>query len=56
VQLSPEEEGVHLLLGRAYQKLGRTDEAKTEFAIEEKLDKKLSEWQQSRRVGVGTVQ
>ncbi len=56
VQLSPEEEGVHLLLGRTYQKLGRTEEAITEFAIEEKLDKKLSEWQQSRRVAAGTVQ
>jgi tetratricopeptide (TPR) repeat protein len=55
-ELSPEDDGVHLLLGRAYQKLGRAEEAKAEFATSQTLQKKGSERERTRRADVGTVQ
>jgi tetratricopeptide (TPR) repeat protein len=55
-ELSPEDDGVHLLLGRAYQKLGRAEEAKAEFATSQTLQKKGSERERTRRADVGTLQ
>ena len=56
VELTPEDDGVHLLLGRAYQKLGRAEEAKAEFTIAQNLQKKSSERERARRADVGTLQ
>lgn len=55
-ELSPEDDGVHLLLGRAYQKLGRAEEAKAEFATSQVLQKKVSDRERARRADVGTLQ
>jgi tetratricopeptide (TPR) repeat protein len=55
-ELTPEDDGVHLLLGRAYQKLGRAEEAKAEFATAQDLQTKSSERERSRRADVGTLQ
>ena len=56
MELTPEDDGVHLLLGRAYQKLGRAEEAKAEFTIAQNLQKKSSERERARRADVGTLQ
>jgi predicted Zn-dependent protease len=37
MRLAPEEPRVHYQLGRAYQKLGRQDEAKKQFALFQQL-------------------
>jgi tetratricopeptide (TPR) repeat protein len=55
-ELNPEDDGVHLLLGRAYQKLGRQEEAKAEFATAQNLQKNSSERERARRADVGTLQ
>jgi tetratricopeptide (TPR) repeat protein len=55
-ELNPEDDGVHLLLGRAYQKLGRAEEAKAEFATSQSLQKKVSDRERARRADVGTLQ
>ena len=55
VQLSPEDDDVHLLLGRAYEKLGRTNEATAEFATARSLQNKSSEQERSHQEDVGSV-
>ena len=48
IQLSPGEDSVHFQLARAYQKLGREDEAKAEYAIAQQIQQQLSREAQSR--------
>jgi len=56
VQLSPGEITVHFQLARAYQKLGREDEARAEYAIVEEIQKQRSRAVQSRLEDVKNVQ
>jgi tetratricopeptide (TPR) repeat protein len=40
IQLNPDEEGVHYMLGKIFQKMGHLKEAKAEFALQQEMNAK----------------